>query len=70
MFKKKTIEDKNGERDLGGEVLPKMKERKYKGVSVAPKTKPCDKDMPDGILSIGNEGLTPEEKLQSKNAKK
>ncbi|MBD3637579.1 MAG: U32 family peptidase [Crocinitomicaceae bacterium] len=54
------------QRDMGGEVLPKMKNRKYKGASVAPKEKPCTKEMPEGILSVGNEGLTPEEKIQSK----
>ena len=54
------------DRKIGGEALPKMGERKFKGKNVSPSSKLCDKDIPDGCVSIGNLGPHPKDKLAKK----
>ena len=59
-------ERKNGEdpkpRHLGGEALPNVANRKLGQTPIYPKAPACTQPKPEGAVSVGNSGPTPQEK--------
>ena len=48
-------------RTMGGEILPEIKSRKLAGKHTAPLEPPCSQPKPKNAMSVGNQGLNPNE---------
>lgn len=61
FFRRKTKSQHPGDRQVGGEVLPNVKNRKLGEKNVVPQDPPCTNPKPQNTVSVGNEGPAPEE---------